>query len=351
MSSDLCLRLEAVIKKVDLDSNDIGRWKTSRGGGMKILESRRILKKWKYKTRADKCRKPNSFLSAELQNFIPLYENVVDSASKQLNGFHLHSLKDLLDRCRNIQEGTNQMSLEWDAKWINPLTLASKGWDMCSTNGKSESGYKLLCKCNCCRSTMCLDLQPNENDHDDIQQSLNKRYWEKYIPNSHSQFCPWKKKQFDLENEYYLRDSNLLSDLQRIQKQAMMPFPNKRKEPEFHSKLLSETQMCQLIAYFNCRDTPTLLELSLRGYERIDERDDVSKCTRCFHKAFAKTILSDERWNCHAPWCRYFQEEKLPMMILELLKGAKDIKENGEASEDRDAQQQLIELERYFENI
>lgn len=350
MSSDLCHKLEAVIKKVDLDSNDIGRWKTY-CAGRNTLESRRILRKWKYKTRLDKRAKPNSFLSAGLQNFIPLYENVVDSASKELSGFHLHSSKDLLDRCRNIQEGTNHMPLEWDAKWINPLTLASKGWTTCSTNNKSDSGYRLLCKCSCCHSTLCLDLQSNENDHGDIQQSLNKRYWEKYISNSHSQLCSWRRKQFDLQNEYHLQDSNLLSDLQRIQKQTMVPSPKSEKEPEFHSKLLSETQMSQLIAFFNCRDARTLLELSLRGYERIEGREDIVRCTRCFHKAFTDTILCDEKWNCHAPWCRYFHEGRLPKMILELLKGAKEIKGNGDVSKKTNVTQQLNELERYFENI
>lgn len=250
----------------------------------------KILKKWKYKPRKTTS---NRFLSRDKQ--CP-YENVVLNIKEDYPGFNLHSYDDLMNRCRRIQDGTREQWLCWDNRWINPLSVSSKGWDFCVLQNEN-----LTFKCVTCSSTLCLRLSSTSE--------LNKGYWEKYVPLEHSIDCPWRKNRFDLENEYYVQPWNLIRELERISRLREIGESNK-----------------------------DLYNLCKQGYEMVE--GDVVQCTGCFKKAFAKSILGSQT-NFHDEWCKYYDCEKLDRLLEKsvVVPMGKDI--NG----------RLKLLENYFETM
>lgn len=271
--------------------------------GFTLTKSDRILKKWKYRPRQvtrNQCLPGNRHF---------LYENVVSRLRQECPGFNLHSYEELMDRCSRIEAGTHEQLLDWDAEWLNPLRLSSKGWDF---NGIKKG--ILVCKCDSCKHTLSLDLSSGS--------SLNKRYWERYVSSEHARHCPWRKTEFDLVNEYHLQSWNLLRDLERLRLSARGHEATKCTPED------------KLQALFQCEKEP--LQLFLQGFSYI--RDDIVQCTGCFSRAFKNTILQTGA-NEHRSWCKYYDLEKLPRMIEDAL----------DRPVDEDVTTRLKNLEQYFE--
>lgn len=305
------------------------------------LQTRRIIKKWKYRTGKDRKKSAtNAFLPDNLQkpDLRPLYDNVMEIASKEYSGVDLYSIEQMLDRIRGISDGTNGALLAWDEKWVNPLSLASKGWQFHALEGSST----LVLNCCFCNTMIYLNLRPlNEESGEHLQQLINKRCWEELVSVSRCSNCPWKANQVNLR-DYYLHDYNLISDLQRLLSHDSIDFNVEHNDPAFYiPRFLSEHQMNRLCEFFQCSDK-LKLELLLRGYKPMESCGDAVVCVRCFRKAFVGGVVGSEQLNCHNSWCRYHNEKELASMILSLL-------ENVDAP--KDAKSRLKELESYLESL
>ncbi|CDH13680.1 uncharacterized protein ZBAI_05466 [Zygosaccharomyces bailii ISA1307] len=264
-----------------------------------------ILKKWKYRP----CKvEPNRFILHERHLS---YENMVTKARRGFPRFNLHSYGDLMSRCSKIEAGTQSHWLDWDAEWLNPLKLSSKGWDFEVLNSGN-----LVCKCASCKSILCLKLNSGP--------SLNKRYWERYVSSEHSEHCPWRERQFDLRNEYYLQSWNLIRDIERI-KHLATSHPTIATIPRDRLQIL-----------FKCDEDS--LKLFLQGFRYL--QDDIVECAGCFRRAFKSKILQQEV-NAHSSWCKYYDREKLSNMITKELEFPKE----------ENLASRLKYLEKYFESV
>lgn len=265
----------------------------------------RILKKWKFRP----CKvEPNRFVLHERHLS---YENMVTKARRGFPRFNLHSYEDLMSRCSRIEAGTQSQWLDWDAEWLNPLQLSSKGWDF-----KVLNSGNLVCKCASCKSTLCLKLNSGP--------SLNKRYWERYVSSKHSEHCPWRERQFDLRNEYHLQPWNLIRDIERIKRLATS-----------HAAIATVPRD-RLQILFKCDEES--LKLFLQGFRYLQE--DIVECAGCFRKAFKSKILQ-QGVNAHSSWCKYYDREKLSNMIRKELEFPKE----------ENLASRLKNLEKYFESV
>ncbi|SJM88430.1 uncharacterized protein ZBIST_4619 [Zygosaccharomyces bailii] len=265
----------------------------------------RILKKWKYRP----CKlKRNRFI---LHGRHLSYENMVVKARRGFPGFNLHSYEDLMSRCSRIEAGTQSQWLDWDAEWLNPLQLSSKGWDFESLNSGN-----LVCKCANCKSTLCLKLNSGP--------SLNRRYGERYVSSEHSEHCPWRERQFDLRNEYHLQPWNLIREIERI------------KHLGTSRATIATIPRDKLQILFKCDEES--LNLFLQGFRYL--QDDIVECAGCFRKAFKSKILQ-QGVNAHSSWCKYYDREKLSNMIRKELEFPKE----------ENLASRLKILEKYFESV
>ncbi|GAV55950.1 hypothetical protein ZYGR_0AZ01220 [Zygosaccharomyces rouxii] len=236
----------------------------------------KILRKWKYRPRESLS---NRFLDHVKQ--CP-YENVVLTVRKNCPGFNLHSYDDLMNRCRNIQDGTREQWLDWDNLWINPISVSSKGWDF----NTSQNG-NLTCKCVTCSNTLCLKLNSGPQ--------LNRRLWDKYVSSEHSIDCPWRKNQFDLKNEYYVQPWNLIREVVRISRSIETKTPVRSGTSQYPFQTDEDS-----------------FKLYVQGYEIME--GDTVQCAGCYKRAFARSILQGET-NFHAEWCKYYDGGKLSEML------------------------------------
>lgn len=326
-------RLEVVWKRLDLGLSDSKR--SGKHSGIRDGRVAGIVRKWKYRTRKDAngpFSRTNRFLPDKMQKLIPLYVNMVDVASEELPGVRLRDLEALLDRCKRIQEGCAGALLDWDERWNNPLTLASKGWEFSSLG---QTG-KLICTCRCCRKTLCVDMKFDTES----TESSRKSYWINGVINAHDRSCPWRENQFDLKKEYYLKESNLIWDITRMYR-SLLNAPALRNEDVAGSYLATQ-QLTQLKRLFNCNDHSDALVVLLRGYYFIDREAKIVQCAGCFRKTFIENVWNSSKLNYHAKWCRYRQETELPFMILKSLR---------KESEDNSMTERLHNLETYLEDI
>ena len=101
----------------------------------------RIITKWRYR------KKPydgNSMLPKNCKNHVQLYDDLIQKSSNDLAGFRLHDLQALLEKICLIQNHTRLLLVEWDVRWVNPLTLASKGWESYQGESQLQAVFKCL---------------------------------------------------------------------------------------------------------------------------------------------------------------------------------------------------------------
>lgn len=305
-------------------------------------ETRRIIKKWKYRTKnCERATSRNAFLPEKLQKLQPLYYNVSEIVGKEYKGLQLYSLEQALERLNSIVVGTNCVLLSWDDKWINELSLASKGWKFHSLAGETPNTLVLLCSCDRCDTKIYLDLHSTENhNNDNVQNLINERYWEDIVTKSRPSQCPWVSNQFDL-SDYHLKEANLIHDITRMQGHETVHFGTSGEITHNSTPLFSQEQLFSLSEFFKCADKRKL-ELMLRGFIPVEGCNDAVICVRCFRKAFIGSITGSDYLNPHAPWCRYHDETKLPTMITSQLLSAKKTD---------DIKKRLSDLENYFESV
>lgn len=337
MDDEVRNRLEVVWRR--LDAGLCSSRRSKRGGGIRDREVASIVERWKYRTRKGpdgSWKRSNRFLPEKLQKMTPLYVNMVEVASQQLGDVGIRDVQALLDRCRGIQEGCVGTILDWDARWNNPLTWASKGWAF----GYVDDAGAVTCRCRWCRKTVCMDLRLDAEQ----TQSSRKSYWLNGATRMHDRSCPWRENQFDLDSEYYLRVSNMIRDLERIHR-ALTSAPAAECAPVEYS-YPTKQQLAKLERFFSCDDRAHALAILLRGYEFLEKDPSIVQCTSCFTKTFVKNFSDNSKLNYHASWCRYRQESQLPSMILESLRdevvGVKDAISITE---------RLKDLETYLEGI
>lgn len=283
-------------------------------GKYKSTLGERLITKWRYKK---KFYNDSSMLPKKCKKHVQLFDDLVQESSNDFVGFRLHDLQALLERTYSIQNYTRLLLVEWDGRWVNPLTLASKGWK--PYRGESQS--QVAFKCCCCHAIMTILLFKNGDDAADYSMKLNEKIWYCNVIGNHLQKCPWRKNQFDINREYYLSRQNLIREIERIHAEieriasGSNEFSLKRNSSRiFH--YLSENEMQKLAFFFDCKDY-SLVGLLLLGYTKF-EKDDLVQCTACFHRASLK-ILEHTEFNGHALWCRYYNKELLPKMLLELI--------------------------------
>ncbi|QLL34696.1 hypothetical protein HG536_0H00710 [Torulaspora globosa] len=332
MDPDVSDRLEVVRRKLDVGECGTRRHKGWSPGSDE--HARGILKKWRYRSR----RVPegrgspwNRFLPRKLQRLTPLHDDLVELAVREWHGARLCNLQELLERCSGIQDGSRSVVVEWDAKWINPLSLASKGWEFSSSDHKG----RMVCRCQSCRKTIVLDLRLEEASSEYLRQS----YWVNGVSKGHSACCPWRNVQFDLEKEYYLHKSNLVHDIERIKKAVSKPCSASKAEK--CPGTFPADQLTQLKKVFHYNGDDQLLSLLVRGYEPIG--DAVVRCSACFRNAFLRNCSA---LNYHESWCRYREENKLAEMILSSL--PLDLESCGKPDS---VEKRLHNLETYLEEL
>ncbi|CAI7263216.1 ASB_collapsed_G0040210.mRNA.1.CDS.1 [Saccharomyces cerevisiae] len=274
----------------------------------------RLITKWRYKK---KSHNGSSMLPEKCKSHVQLYDDLVQESSKHFVGFRLHDLRALLKRICSIQNYTRHVLIEWDVRWVNPLTLASKGWEPYQSASQSQVPFK----CCCCHAIMTIPLLKNGDDVADYNMKLNEKIWNSNIIGNHLQKCPWRENQVDLNKEYYLSSQNLIREIERIHTEidrivsGSNEFSLKRNSSRiFH--YLSEKEIQKLAFFFDCKDY-SLVGLLLLGYTKF-QKDDLVQCTACFHRASLKKLEYTE-FNGHALWCRYYNKELLPTMLLELI--------------------------------
>lgn len=250
--------------------------------------------KLKYKSKNDIL--INKFLDDKTQNHIKIYYNNAAIASKQFPNFYLHNLKKFLKCIEDIVKHTKYSGIEWDSKWINPVTIASKGWTVLNVI-KSI----LTLKCTSCRGVWSFDTYESSS-------SLNERYYS-YLSKEHDDLCLWKKHQVNLEQYYYLNESNLYMDIERISNELKKDIINSNLKFE-----ISETVKSISIFLEATHLKLPLLAILLLGYQIINE--DFVSCTRCFHMTFI-TKIKDKSYNGHTTWCRYNNNDILSDLLCE----------------------------------
>ncbi|QLQ81814.1 hypothetical protein HG537_0G00680 [Torulaspora globosa] len=311
-------RLEVVWKKLEV-------WEGSTRGKNKVI------RRWRYRSRKvaeGRVSLWNRFLPEKLQRLTPLYDDLVEIAVRKSHGARVCGLKEVLERCCGFQEGCGSVVVEWDDKWINPLSLASKGWAFESVDERK----RLVCRCRSCCRTIVVDLNPEESSV-----YLRRSCWLNGVVKGHGACCPWRNVQFNLDKEYYLNKSNLVHDIERISRALKKPcnLPRTSQEP------LSPDQLTQLKKVFHYDGDDQLLALLVRGYEPIG--NDVVRCSACFRKAFLHNYST---LNYHESWCRYRDENKLTEMILSAL--SLDFESCGNTGS---VEERLHNLETYLEKL
>ncbi|CAI4047541.1 Pml39p SKDI_13G0320 [Saccharomyces kudriavzevii IFO 1802] len=276
----------------------------------------RVITKWRYRK---KPHNGSSMLPEKCKNRVQLFDDLVQQSSNEFSGFRLHDLQALLEKIRLIQNYTRLLLVEWDARWVNPLTLASKGWKPYQGQSQSQAVFK----CCCCHAIMTIQSSKNGDDVTGHNKKLNEKIWNSNIIGNHLRECPWRKNQFDLNKGYYLNSQNLIMDIERIHtsidkiSSGSKEFYIKRNSSRiFH--YLTEREMQKLAHFFNCKDY-SLVGLLLLGYMKFQE-DNLVQCTACFHRASIKGLEHTD-FNGHALWCRFYNKEFLPKMLLELIPG------------------------------
>ncbi|EJS42491.1 YML107C [Saccharomyces arboricola H-6] len=273
-----------------------------------------VITKWRYRKKAYNG---SSMLSDKCKSRVQLFDDLVQESSDSFPEFRLHDTQALLERIRLIQNHTRLLLVEWDVRWVNPPSLASKGWK--PYQGRSHP--HAVFKCCCCHAIMSLQSSKNDDISSNYNKKLNEKIWLSNVVGNHLQQCPWGKKQFDLDKEYYLNPQNLITDIERIHTDVEK-FSSESKE--FHLKrnssrifhYLTEIEMKKLAHFFNCKDY-SLVGLLLLGYTKF-EKDDLVQCTACFHRASLR-MLEHIDFNGHALWCRYYSKKLLSKMLLELI--------------------------------
>lgn len=321
-------RLEVVWRKLDVWEAGTGRKKGRDGnaGG--------IVRKWRYRSRkvaGGRRSLWNRFLPRKLQKLTPLHEDLVQVAAQEWHGARLCDLEGLLERCRGIQEGCGSVAVDWDEKWINPLSLASKGWEFSSIDDQGRT----VCRCQSCRKTIVVDLERGKPSSEYLRQS----YWVNGVTGGHNACCPWRNVQFSLETEYRLHKSNLVHDIERIKKALSKPY--RASDTEQPQGPLSPSQLTQFKKIFHYNGDDQLLSLLVRGYEPMG--DGVVRCSACFRTAFLRNY---SELNYHESWCRYRDENKLAEMILSSLSLDFESSEKPDSVEKR-----LHNLETYLEEL
>lgn len=330
MDKEIWNRLEFVWKKLDVD----GCCKSGING--RDEKVRKVLKKWRYRSRraSDGCKAPwNRFLPQKLQRLTPLYDDMVQVASLESHGVRLRDLQGLLERCRRLQEGAKSTPAAWDDQWINPLSLASKGWDFGSVDEKK----RIICTCHSCRRTLLLDLGFDQCS----SQYLRKSYWIHSVSSAHGPRCPWKDAQFDVEKDYRLHKWNLVHDIERISTELSQSSKVSMKKSS--QDFLPKSQFSSLKQVFHYHGEDQRLELLLRGFQPMMNEPDVVKCSACFRKVFTSNLAHLDL-SYHEPWCRYRQERLLAEMILSPINVA-DFEEQDNVTK------RLHKLETYLEGL
>lgn len=336
MDAEVRNRLELVWKRLDAGLSSSGR--SNPPGRIRDRRVAGILNKWKYRSRkgADgSFRGLNRFLPEKLQRLTPLYVNMVDVAARELGSARWHDLKGVLERCQVIQEACAGTLLDWDECWNNPLTWASKGWVFSSIDPAGD----IVCKCGSCLRTTVMDLKLGDGATDSWRES----YWLNGAVKTHDLQCPWRENRFDLDKDYYLQWSNLIRDINRVQK-ALAQLGEVQEE-DTSGTYLTKPQLTTLERFFDANGRGAALIVLLRGYEFIQKESEVVQCTACFIKTFTKNVLNSSKLNYHTTWCRYRQEALLPTMILDSL--GRGIR----SEESQDVAKRLHNLETYLEGI
>ncbi|CAI1615032.1 hypothetical protein SEUBUCD646_0M00400 [Saccharomyces eubayanus] len=276
--------------------------------------AQRVITKWRYRKKAYDG---SSILPERCKNRVQLFDDLVHESSSDFAGFQLHDSRAMLERICLTQNYTRLMLIEWDVRWVNPLTLASKGWKPYQGQSRAQAIFK----CCCCHAIMSMHLSKNDDSTADYNRKLNEKIWHSNVINNHLDQCPWKRNQFDVNKEYHLSSQTLIIDIERIYTDiekitSGLEIFNLKRNSSRIFYYLTEKNMQKLASFFNCNDY-SLLGLLLLGYTKF-EKEDLVQCTACFHRASVKRLEHTD-FNGHALWCRYYNKELLSIMLLELI--------------------------------
>ncbi|CCC68192.1 hypothetical protein NCAS_0B01080 [Naumovozyma castellii] len=299
-----------------------------------------VLKLWKYKPRKHQTHLNKNILSVNTKQLITevqeksfLYENVVETSAKKLGNYRVRSKQDVMKRYQSIYEATRYSLLSWDAKWVNPLMLALKGWNFLVLKQSM-----LTCVCHSCKKTVTLNLeQPARLSVYDIlstENPLNKKYWHTLVVDSHSDICPWKQNAFPLEDEYYLKETNIISDIERIQHELENRGSNFSKLKAASDSLKLSTEELNIIcSFFGCKQEDSFLVLLLNGWNPTSILY-VFSCLSCLRKVSTGTLrdIISLSPHDHEAWCKYHDSKQLPNLIIQLLNQSKFTLENNATS-------------------
>ncbi|AET38413.1 Pml39p Ecym_2706 [Eremothecium cymbalariae DBVPG len=257
----------------------------------------------KFKYKSKEFWKENSFLPKNLQFVKCLYQSNVDLAVEKFRGFQIHNPTVFLKWVEEVVIISRQGMFQWDAKWINPVILLSRGWKVVEVQ---ECVITLRCAC-CCKSWL---IELSDAAHEGgILELYNKR-----IQKEHGAKCPWLTSAVDIEQYYKLHKNNVSVDIQRIadalRSSSTLPLPN---------NIVITEDIKEIAKLFNADSRQLgLLHIFVKGYQIIS--DQIIECTRCFHRSPLQSLVDDINYHGHTTWCRYAEKNRLKTLLLELPK-------------------------------
>ncbi|CCH59159.1 hypothetical protein TBLA_0B03180 [Henningerozyma blattae CBS 6284] len=273
----------------------------------------------------------NKFLKKSQQSHLRLFENLIDNLVIKYPNFQLFNLDSLIQRLYSILNLTSKHLLNWDRTVLTPITLSSNGWN-CKTNNDTIQNDSLICSCESCDSKFLLDF---------LRNGTAKETSLKEIMNTHFIDCPWRFSKIDLQKVYYINNSNLIEDINRIDFQLQ-----KFKEKEipldvYDHQYLKVPQV--LHDFFKCRNSNELLLLFylLKGFNLNISKSLSSinlHCKMCNHQIGIRKFMDDVNVNYHLSWCRYSNPnqlcDSLETLINDSKENLKNIKVDIESNED-----------------